>query len=155
MINISSNASNQLYEIILLLPDDRREKIPSNIINLLKERKAEKEELKIKNINDINNENISEETKKYLAYIFLNYLADEAEKIEFSKILKENDKRHQDNLRKKYDPSDIFNNRNKSKRMRSNIQYKNSTEDNNKLVVIETKNWWNRILDKIISLFKK
>lgn len=83
MNKISSKAAKQLYEIILLLPDDRKSKIPLSIMNLLELKKLDTEEINIKSIRDINDAELLDETKKYLSYILLRYLANEEEKNEF------------------------------------------------------------------------
>lgn len=83
MNKMSSKAATQLYEIILLLPDESKSKIPLSVMNLLEFKKLDTEEINIKNINDINDAELLDETKKYLSYILLRYLANEEEKNEF------------------------------------------------------------------------
>lgn len=148
MRNMSASTSRQLCEIISLLPEEGKKKIPFEVINLIKEKRGETTKKDIKSVEDINDEKISKETKKYLAYIFFKYLANEEEQKEFSQILSENEVRHGDYLRKKYDISNIFK---KKEKIEDDT---NLEENNNKLVKIETKKWWYIIFEKIKNLFR-
>ncbi len=151
MNKMSSRAAIQLHEIILLLPDERKSKIPLSIINLLENKRIDTEEINIKSAEHINDSAILDETKKYLAYIFLNYLATEDERKEFNHILTENELRHQIFLRNKYDIANIFGVEEKAKNTLEieEISIETPEEEVKTLIKYEEKKWWNKILDKI------
>lgn len=149
MNKMSSRAATQLHEIILLLPNESRSKIPLSIINLLENKKIDTEEINIKSAEHINDSAILDETKKYLAYIFLNYLATEDEKKEFNHILTENELRHQIFLRNKYDIANIFGEKEKNPIEIEEISIETPKEEVKPLIKYEERKWWNKILDKI------
>ena len=145
MKNITKDTANQLYSIINLLPEAEKNKIPKEIIDILNE-KLLNENLSITDVSQIREENLLEDTKKYLAYIFLNYLSNENEKKELKKILNLNEQRYQDNLKKKYDVSNIFGNN------KVDIKENSGKEE---LIVIKDKKWWEKIIDKLKNLITK
>ncbi len=149
MNKISSKAATQLYEIILLLPSEYKSKIPMTIMSLLQNRKIAIEEINIKSAEHINDTALLDETKKYLSYIFLNYLADEDEKKEFNHILDENEARHQALLKNKYDTTNMF--RVEDIRI-DEEELKEKDNENNQLIEIKGKNWFSKILEKIKKL---
>ena len=126
MNKISSKAATQLYEIILLLPSEYKSKIPMTIMSLLQNRKIAIEEINIKSAEHINDTALLDETKKYLSYIFLNYLADEDEKKE-SNLEVEDIRIDEEELKEK-------------------------DNENNQLIEIKGKNWFSKILEKIKKL---
>jgi len=159
MNKISSKAATQLYEIILLLPSEYKSKIPMTIMSLLQNRKIAIEEINIKSAEHINDTELLDETKKYLSYIFLNYLADEDEKKEFNHILDENEARHQALLKNKYDTTNMFRVEEKKE---SNLEVEDirideeelneKDNENNQLIEIKGNNWFSKILEKIKKL---
>lgn len=162
MNKISSRAATQLYEIILLLPNDSKSKIPLSIMSVLENRKIDTKEINIKSAEHINDVALLDETKKYLSYIFLNYLANDDEKKEFNHILDENEARHQVFLRNKYDIANIFGVEEKNKYNLEienlaveNIELDRKINENNKLVEVKEKNWFSKILDRIRKIIKK
>ena len=69
--------------------------------------------------------------------MFLKYLADDDEREELKQVLKENEEYIQKVAKEKYNPDDVF---------KDNVETQIQT--------IESENWWNKILNKIRSLFK-
>ena len=143
MNNISSLSASQIYQIINFLPEEQKNKIPNNILEFIKA-KSINVFPNINKIEDINEKNISNETRQYLSLIFLNYLASEEEKEEYIKILKNNEEQYQIYLSKKYNMDNIFN------KKKSN--FKNS---NNILPVIKKENFFEHIINLLKNLFSK
>lgn len=110
MNNMSILTASQLDKIINFLPYEQKVKIPENILEFIKN-KSSNIDTNINKIEDINEKNVSSETRKYLSLIFLNYLASKSEKEEYIKILKRNEEHHQIYLSKKYNIDNIFNKR--------------------------------------------
>ncbi len=158
MNKMSSRAATQLHEIILLLPNESKSKIPLSIINLLENKKIDTEEINIKSAEHINDCAILDETKKYLAYIFLKYLATEEERKEFNHILSENEQRHQIFLRNKYDIANIFGveekNKNNLEIEEINIETQKEEEEKT-LIKYEKRKWWNKIYMFLVDKVKK
>lgn len=145
MNNMTKSAACQLYEIINQLPNEEKSKIPENVIVIIDEKKDGY--ILTNNEFVIDDINLTEETKKYLAYIFLNYLASENEKDEYEKIISENERRYQKKLSEKYSTQNLF-----SKKEVEKLEVLEITTD---LTTSEKLNWWEKILEKIKDLFKR
>lgn len=146
MKEIDSNSAKELITILNFLPKEYFEKIPNQEIQYLKNIKNDEYSVNIQNVEDINRNNVSRETKKYLAYIFIHYLANEEEKREYEIIMKENEKRYEKELREKYNVENIFKDRK---------QNGNFVQEEKALKVIDDKKLFNKILDKIKMFIKK
>ena len=142
---MTKTAACQLYEIVEMLPSEEKNKIPENIISLIDERKERY--IKSDKYISIEDINLTDETKKYLGYIFLNYLANEDEKTEYRNIISENEDRYQNNLKEKYNTDNLFS----KKESKSAENHKIKTE----MIVVENLKWWDKIIAKIKKLFKK
>ena len=77
---------------------------------------------KMNKIEDIKEENILFETKKYLSFIFMNYLSTENEKQEYKQIVKNNELQYQKFLSKKCNVDDIFRKNEKIKNIENEKQ---------------------------------
>lgn len=147
MNEISVQSATQLNKILSFLTQEDKQKIPADMIRIL-EKKADTIDTKIRKISDIDEENILPETRKYLAYIFLNYLATEEEKKEYSIILKNNERQYQNYLKKKFNPENIFISKQK------NIKNENIEEKQN-LPVVSKKNIFQWIWEKLKRIGRK
>lgn len=147
MSSISPKSAKELYQILSFLSENDFKKIPGEEIEYIERIKDNNYITNINSMEDINSNNIMEETQKYLAYIFLNYLATEEEKIEYREILKENEKRYQKELEEKYDITKIFEKRNK--------KINNTREQEKSLTVIKNKSLLEIILEKLRKIFIK
>ncbi len=99
----------------------------------------------------LDEQNISEETKKILALIYRNYLVSDEERKKL--ITEENNIREklENKKRKKYSVEDIFNNKTK------NSQNINSNADADKLIIKSSNNkkWYKKLIEKILNFFNK
>lgn len=145
MDRMTKTAACQLYEIVEMLPSEEKNKIPENIISLIDERKERY--IKSDEYISIEDINLTDETKKYLGYIFLNYLANEDEKTEYRNIISENENRYQNNLKEKYNIDKMFS----KKESKSAENHEIKAE----MIVVENLKWWDKIVAKIKKLFKK
>ena len=99
----------------------------------------------------LDEQNISEETKKILALIYINYLVSDEERKKL--ITEENNIREklENEKRKKYGAEDIFNNKT------NNSQNINSNADADKLIIKSSNNkkWYKKLIEKILNFFNK
>jgi len=142
---MSIKSAIQINTILSFLPQDRKEKIPENVWNKIKDKSDNFIDTNIKEPQDIKEKNILPETKKYLSFIFLNYLSTKEEREEYIKIIKNNEEIYQKLLSEKYNKDNIF----KKAKTPVNIENKQI----NLPAKIE-KNFFKIILNKIKSLFK-
>lgn len=150
MNKISVDSATQLNRILSFLPEDRKQKIPPNIWKEINQKTDDSLNTKINEITDIKEENMLQETRKYLSFIFLNYLATKEEKEEYVKIIKNNETQYQKFLSKKYNVDNIF----KERKTSSNIETEVIEEKRNNLPIEYKEGFFKCILNKIKSLIK-
>lgn len=113
------------------------EKIPIKFLNYLNELSlGSNRDVHIDLEKKLIEQDISEESKDLIALIYYSYIADEEEKKQILKLWNENEKKYVKELEKKYNPDNIFKDRNR------NI--------NNLPAQIRKRN----LLDKIISFIR-
>lgn len=151
MNKMSKDSATQLNQILSFLPEDEKRKIPQNIWNEINNKTDNSINTKIYNIEDITNENVLSETRRYLSFIFLNFLATDEEKEEYIKIIKNNEKRYQKCLSEKYSVDNMFIKR--QNRTDINQEYEEEKKEN--LPIVHKEKFFIFILNKIKSLFKK
>ncbi len=150
MNKMSIYAASQLNKIISFLSPDILNKIPTSIINQIEEKTDYSIDTKINSVTDINVKKVLPETRKYLSYIFFNYLATKEEKEEYIELLISNEKRYQDFLNKKYSIENLF----KNTDYLSNKNNKEELKENEKLLDKRKLGFLESVFDKIKRLFK-
>ena len=134
----------EVSEILKYMSSDLVEKIPIKIRNFFEENKAKNYNFKYNLNKSLDQQEVSQETNEILTILYRDYICDQEERTEIDKILDENEKAYQEELRKMYNPKDIFKNSKKEKTIKEN-------PDQNNVVIIECQNG---ILKKIISKLK-
>lgn len=143
MNNINPKTAREINIVLEYLNKEDYNKIPAKTINYLKSIEDKSYTTNIESIDDISENNLLDQTRYLLAYIFLNYLANEDEKKEFTTLLNENE----DRSNKQYDIENIF------KERQGKIQLQDNEEQS--LVVIKKDGILKTILEKIKKLFNK
>lgn len=107
-VEISDVAKETLYILEYFNPEFVA-KIPIRFKNNLKEiAKNSNRKVKVERNRKLKEQPILEETKELIASIYYSYVATEEQKKELIEIWSENEKVFQEELRKKYNPDDIF-----------------------------------------------
>ena len=134
-------AFKEVYEILKYVSNEDLRKIPSEILITIKENMQLNYEYKIDNINNFQNQEISEIAKAILSIIYRDYWATEEEKYEIK--IKENREKNEieKEKREKYNTNDIF-------KKRRNI-------DSNTIENVELIKYKENIFSKIVNFFKK
>jgi restriction endonuclease Mrr len=141
-------AYSEIDEILNLLEDKYKEKIPENVRNFFKEERNNDYIPKIDTKKPLIEQNLKRETLILLAILNLNYWCEnEEEKQEFLNQLAENEKRKKE-LEEKYNPDNLF--KNKAKNSNANNLY----EENLQMIEYKKPNFIQRLLDKIVKFFK-
>ena len=142
-----NKAYSEVYEILQLLDDEFISKLPKKFIEFIEK---EKDNEYITNINPqipLEEQNLSADTVNILAMLKLDYWSTEDEKQELLSILNQNEKEYQAELNEKYNPDNIFKNRQSIK------QNKNAEETS--LVPIKEKNFILKLFEMIKNMFQK
>lgn len=100
---------SEVYQVLNLLGNEYIDKLPKSLFNMLEEKRDINYEPKYTDDLPLNKQNIKKETLSIIALLHLNYWCENAnEKNELNQMFKNNEDRYQDELRKKYDPDNIF-----------------------------------------------
>ena len=105
---ITKQAYSEVYTVLSMMSETLKSRIPQNVLIGIDNKRDKQNTIKINNIKQLN---ISKQAKEVLAVLYKNYLATNDEK----KIIKAKERilfeREQEELRKKYNPDNIFKNR--------------------------------------------
>ena len=105
---ITKQAYSEVYTVLNMMSEALKNKIPQNVLNGIDNKRDKQNIIKVNNIKQLN---ISEQAEEVLAVLYKNYLASDDEK----KIIKAKERilfeRKQNELRKKYNPNNIFKNK--------------------------------------------
>ena len=129
------------------------EKIPKKLMEFFKENCSKTYYPKIDSSKKIKEMNLLPETKGLLSLLYMDYWANFEEKEEFKNILKENQKKYDDELREKYNPDKIF-----EKQSSYNVN-ENKVEENVRVKKEESlveykENFIKKIFEKIKSFIR-
>ena len=146
MVNETELAYAEVDAILELLEDEYVNRIPAQVREFFKKEKNKEYILNIRSDIGLDGQKIKAETISLLTLLQINYLCDsEEERKEILKELQENDRLKEEELREKYNPNNIFKNRNN----------KLEKEENVAMVEYKEPSFIRRILDRIKILFKR
>ena len=139
----SKEIYSEVYQVLNLLGKEYIDKLPKSLFNMLEEKRNINYEPKYTEDLPLNKQNIKKEALSIIALLHLNYWCENVkERNELNQMFKDNEDRYQDELRKKYDPDNIF-----KKHIQENII-------KNEVSIVEYKeSIFKRIINKIKSLF--
>jgi len=155
-IQISSKDSYayaELLEILSFTNINLVNKIPKKLISLFQENASSVYEHHLNRSIPLEEQDISSETATLITLISLNYWCEtEEEKNEIRKVLAKNEKIEKEELEKKYNPNNIFQN--------NSIQVTKTTSPNentqsNLPIAVSTLPWYSKILNTIKNLISK
>ena len=155
-IQISSKDSYayaELLEILSFTNINLVNKIPKKLISLFQENASSVYEHHLNRNIPLEEQDISSETATLITLISLNYWCEtEEEKNEIRKVLAKNEKIEKEELEKKYNPNNIFQN--------NSIQVTQTTPPNentqsNLPIAVSTLPWYSKILNTIKNLISK
>ena len=146
MENDLYKAFAEVDEILVLMENKYIEKIPQKTREMFKNERSLDYKPEIKVDIPLAEQNLQRKTFAILAMLNLNYWCeDENEKQKLLQVYAKNDKKKEEELRKKYNPDNIF----KDKKMQG------QKEENTELIEIREENFIKRIIRKIMKFFKK
>ena len=146
MVNETELAYAEVDAILELLEDEYVNRIPAQVREFFKKEKNKEYILNIRSDIGLDGQKIKAETISLLTLLQINYLCDsEEERKEILKELQENDRLKEEESREKYNPDNIFKNRNN----------KLEKEENVAMVEYKEPSFIRRKLDRIKILFKR
>lgn len=141
-------AFSEVEQILKLMPTNLSNRIPMKFKNIIS---LEKSKTYIPQISEPFEEcELKEETKIILAVIYRDFLCSKEEREELLERDKNKLLKFEEELREKYNPDNLFKNKNNSS---ENIQDNISTETS--MVKYKEKNFLQKLFDKIRNLFRR
>ena len=102
---------SEVYQILNLLGNEYIDKLPTSLINMLREKRETNYNPVYTDNMPLNEQNIKKETMSIIVLLYLNYWCeDDNEILEVKNILRKNENEYQKELREKYNPYNIFKN---------------------------------------------
>ena len=134
---------SEVYQVLNFLGNEYIDKLPKSLVNMLEKNRDINYEPKYTEDIPLNKQNIKKETISIIALLHLNYWCEnENEKFELKQIFKNNEDMYENELRKKYNPDNIF---------KKHVQEKIIK---NEVALVEYKeSIFKRLINKIKSLF--
>ena len=140
----------EIDEILNLLEDNYRERVPKKVRDFFKEEKMKDYHPEIDIEKPLIEQNLKRETMVLLAIFNLNYWCEnEEEKEELIRAYSNNDKKRNEELREKYNPDNIFKNKNKER------EVEQITEEITAIAEYKKENFIKKLLNKIKRLFTR
>ncbi len=139
-------ATTEVLYILDYFPEKMKSNIPTDFLKFLDEQSIPDYNPNFDFSQGLDKLKLSNKTKVLLAMIYRNYICSEKEKIEYDKILNQNEKAYQIELREKYNPDNIFQ---KNKR---EYNASNTTKDEVQLVEYKESNF-TRLINWLKKLF--
>lgn len=129
------------------------EKIPKSFIKFLVEIASTDYKVNFDHSKPISELNIKEKTREILGTIYINWWSDGESQRQYKKQVEEYEKKKQEEIREKYNPDKIFENR---KRQQENEKIEEIGMQNEAVAMVKYKeNRLKRIIQKILNFFKK
>ena len=137
---------SEVYQVLNVLGDEYIRRLPKSLYNMLEEKRDTTYNPKYTDEITLDLQNINNESLNILALLQFNYWCDSyEEKLELQNILEENEKIHEENLRKKYNSENLFKNK-------KNVYTKEAIENN--MAIVEYKeNIFRKFINKIKNIF--
>lgn len=139
--------SEAAVEVLEILEHTRKEdvdKISKKFLDFLKEHSSRTYKSNLDHTKTIKEMNLNPKTEALLGIIYLKYWADEQEKIKFLNECKERENIYQEQLEEKYSVENLFAKKNENKNEITELP-----------IVIEKENIIQRIIKKIIGIFRR
>lgn len=152
--NEYGEAAVEVLDILDNTNKDDVAKIPSSFIKFLVEIASEDYVVNFDHSKPISELSIKEKTKEILGTIYINWWCDSNQKEQYKKQIEEQEKIKREELRKKYNPNNIFENR-KSTPISNEMQEKNNSKNEVLTIANSKESVFKRIINKVISFFKK
>ena len=148
MISNYPKAYKEVLQIINYLPKEEYERIPKEKIDFFKEN-CDKEYNFVFDISKtLEEQEFLRETNAIIVTLFRDYFASDTQKEKLERILIANEQKYQEELRKKYNPDDIF-------KKQEKVYEKPIENENLQMIEVREENMLQKVFHKIINWIKK
>jgi len=133
----------EVYEILKHLSSENLKKIPSNVINLIKDNMDENYIFNYDVSKSLQEQNISRDTVAVLSYINMEYLLNDKQREFIDNLHKQNEEDLEQQKREKYNSDNLSTNKNKT------------INKDTALIKYTKEKWYKKFINKIINIFKR
>ena len=145
---MDNSVYSEVYSVLNLLDENDLRRIPEDILFFIKANMSEDVDYMDKN-QSLDEIKITREAEDMLALLTYHYLCDDTEKVEVNKIMEENEKKHQEELKEKYNPDNVFNN------LKSSEEQSNSSTIETSEIIVTKESFISKIINKLKGFIKK
>ena len=139
---------SEVYSVLNLLDENDLKRIPEDILFFIKANMSEDVDYMDKN-QSLDEIKITRDAEDMLMLLTYHYLCDDTEKVEVNKIMEENEKKHQEELKEKYNPDNVFNN------VKSSEEQSNSSTIETSEIIVTKESFISKIINKLKGFFKR
>ena len=149
-----SKAYKEVYEILKNIPEEDLNKIPEEIREVFESKQDLNYDFKIDPKKTFEEQNLLDETKAILANMYRDYWATDYQRERILEKERNDREKIEQEKREKYNPDDIFKNKNK-KNITQQSEIDNNVEQQNETlpVIIEKEHFYNKLINFIKRIF--
>lgn len=145
-----SIAISEVLDILKNTNEKDVNKISPEFMGFLKDNASKEYVSKFNYTNSIESLELSEKAIGILSVINSEFWCTPEQKKDFDNILNNNENKYQIELRKKYNPDDIFKKKNQNR-----IEESNNKEENTSMIIVQEEKWYQKIFNVIKEFFRK
>lgn len=142
------NSLYQISEILKYITTPLKARIPKKIISYIESNKSKDYNWKIDKTLPLEKQELLPTTKELITVLYKDYMCDDISRLKLNKVLNENQIKYENEVREKYNPDNIFKERNKS------YETNKRTIENNEIVSYK-ESFLSKIINKLKSFFHK
>ena len=142
-----AEASAEINEILKYLPEEYINKIPSKLRDFFEKVEDKEYIANIDPYKTLDKQDLKPKTQTLLTILYREYWCNDEEKAKLDKVLIENDKKYEEELREKYNPDNIFKKNVKTEEIEA--------VEETALIKYENKAWYQKAFDFIENIFRK
>lgn len=146
---VYSNSLYQVSEILKYISPNLKARIPKKFVTYFENNKSKDYDWAIDKSLSLEKQDLLTPTKEILTLLYRDYLCNDIEKIKIQKTLSENEIKYQEELRAKYNPDNIFKDRQKS------IEVTNQEAENITSMITYKESFLSKIISKIKLFFHR
>ena len=141
------NSLYQVSEILKYITPKLKNRIPKRVISYIESNKSKDYNWKIDKTLPLEKQELLPTTKELITVLYKDYMCDDISKLKLNKVLKENQIKYENEVREKYNPDNIFKERNTS------YETIKMTMGDNEIVSYKKESVLSKIINKIKSFF--
>ena len=142
------NSLYQISEILKYITPTLKARIPKKIISYIESNKSKDYSWKIDKTLPLEKQELLPTTKELITVLYKDYMCDDISRLKLNKVFNENQIKYENEVREKYNPDNIFKERNKS------YETNKRTIENNEVVSYK-ESFLSKIINKLKSYFYK